>query len=74
MGRDVDGLYTFVGRSDDMFVCGGKNIYPGEVERLSSSTQTSTRLSSCHCRTTNVARSQWHSSFRSTTPTQMQAA
>ena len=26
--------YFFIGRSDDMFVCGGENIYPGEVESL----------------------------------------
>ncbi|KNC09581.1 acetyl-CoA synthetase [Klebsiella sp. RIT-PI-d] len=32
--RDEQGFYTFVGRQDDMFVCGGENIYPGEVERL----------------------------------------
>jgi acyl-CoA synthetase (AMP-forming)/AMP-acid ligase II len=31
-GRDEAGAYTFVGRTDDMFVCGGENIYPGEVE------------------------------------------
>jgi len=30
--RDAAGAYTFVGRTDDMFVCGGENIYPGEVE------------------------------------------
>ena len=30
--RDKDGAYYFVGRSDDMFNCGGENIYPGEVE------------------------------------------
>ena len=34
MRRDADGFYYFVGRADDMFVCGGENIYPGEVERL----------------------------------------
>jgi acyl-CoA synthetase (AMP-forming)/AMP-acid ligase II len=34
MRRDEDGFYFFVGRSDDMFVCGGENIYPGEVEKL----------------------------------------
>ena len=34
MRRDIDGFYYFVGRADDMFVCGGENIYPGEVERL----------------------------------------
>ncbi len=32
--RDADGAYYFVGRSDDMFVCGGENIYPGEVEGM----------------------------------------
>ncbi len=32
--RDADGAYFFVGRSDDMFVCGGENIFPGEVESL----------------------------------------
>jgi len=34
MRRDVDGFYYFVGRADDMFVCGGENIYPGEVETM----------------------------------------
>lgn len=34
MRRDADGFYYFVGRADDMFVCGGENIYPGEVELL----------------------------------------
>lgn len=32
--RDAQGFYTFVGRRDDMFVCGGENIYPAEVERI----------------------------------------
>jgi len=32
--RDPDGFYFFVGRADDMFVCGGENIYPGEVEKM----------------------------------------
>jgi len=32
--RDETGAYYFVGRADDMFVCGGENIYPGEVEAL----------------------------------------
>ena len=32
--RDDGGAYNFVGRTDDMFVCGGENIYPGEVESL----------------------------------------
>jgi long-chain acyl-CoA synthetase len=34
MRRDGDGFYYFVGRSDDMFVCGGENVFPLEVERL----------------------------------------
>lgn len=32
--RDADGFYTFVGRTDDMFVSGGENIYPADVERM----------------------------------------
>jgi acyl-CoA synthetase (AMP-forming)/AMP-acid ligase II len=34
MRRDSNGFYFFVGRSDDMFVCGGENIYPGEIEKM----------------------------------------
>ena len=34
MRRDRHGFYYFVGRADDMFVCNGENIYPGEVEKL----------------------------------------
>jgi acyl-CoA synthetase (AMP-forming)/AMP-acid ligase II len=30
--RDAEGWYYFVGRSDDMFVSSGHNIYPQEVE------------------------------------------
>jgi long-chain acyl-CoA synthetase len=32
--RDSDGFYYFVGRSDDMFVSGGENVYPGEIEAV----------------------------------------
>lgn len=32
--RDKDGFYYFVGRADDMFVSGGENIFPGEVEAV----------------------------------------
>lgn len=34
MRRDPSGFFYFVGRADDMFVCGGENVYPGEIERL----------------------------------------
>lgn len=34
MRRDADGFHYFVGRLDDMFNCGGENIYPSEVEKL----------------------------------------
>jgi acyl-CoA synthetase (AMP-forming)/AMP-acid ligase II len=32
--RDAIGAYYFVGRVDDMLVCGGENVYPGEVEAV----------------------------------------
>jgi len=32
--RDADGFHYFVGRTDDMFVSGGENIYPTDVERM----------------------------------------
>jgi long-chain acyl-CoA synthetase len=32
--RDEQGFYTFVGRRDDMFVSGGENIFPGEIEKM----------------------------------------
>ncbi|MBI4205268.1 MAG: acyl--CoA ligase [Betaproteobacteria bacterium] len=31
---DAGGFYYFIGRTDDMFVCGGENIFPIEVESL----------------------------------------
>ena len=34
MRRDENGFFYFNTRVDDMFVCGGENIFPGEVERL----------------------------------------
>ncbi len=34
MRRDENGFHYFVGREDDMFNCGGENVYPSEVERL----------------------------------------
>jgi len=32
--RDDQGFYYFMGRTDDMFVSGGENIFPGEVEAV----------------------------------------
>jgi acyl-CoA synthetase (AMP-forming)/AMP-acid ligase II len=32
--RDEHGFHYFVGRTDDMFVSGGENIYPTDVERM----------------------------------------
>jgi long-chain acyl-CoA synthetase len=32
--RDGDGFHYFVGRSDDMFVSGGENVYPSDLERM----------------------------------------
>ena len=32
--RDADGFHYFIGRTDDMFVSGGENIYPADVERM----------------------------------------
>ena len=32
--RDEQGAFWFVSRVDDMFVCGGENLHPQEVERV----------------------------------------
>ena len=32
--RDTDGFFYFQSRTDDMFSCGGENIYPKEVELI----------------------------------------
>ncbi|SDB18493.1 class I adenylate-forming enzyme family protein [Belnapia rosea] len=32
--RDEDGFFTVVGRVDDMFISGGENIFPSEVEKV----------------------------------------
>ncbi len=34
MEVDEDGWHHFVGRVDDMFNCGGENVYPGDVEQM----------------------------------------
>ncbi|SFU19413.1 class I adenylate-forming enzyme family protein [Mesorhizobium sp. YR577] len=32
--RDTNGFFFFVSRADDMFVCGGENVFPGDVEAI----------------------------------------
>jgi long-chain acyl-CoA synthetase len=32
--RDHQGFHYFIGRTDDMFVSGGENIYPTDIERM----------------------------------------
>lgn len=32
--RDADGYYYIVGRSKDMFISGGENVYPAEIESV----------------------------------------
>lgn len=32
--KDAEGFFYFVGRADEMFVCGGENVFPEEVELL----------------------------------------
>jgi long-chain acyl-CoA synthetase len=34
MNCDENGFFHFLGRADDMFVVGGENVWPGEVEKL----------------------------------------
>ena len=34
MEADADGWHFVVGRVDDMFNCGGENVYPGDVEQM----------------------------------------
>lgn len=34
LSKDADGFFYFEGRVDDMFNCGGENVYPKEVENL----------------------------------------
>ncbi|MDF1562093.1 MAG: AMP-binding protein [Deltaproteobacteria bacterium] len=35
--RDAEGWYTIVDRAKDMFISGGENVYPAEVEKVLSS-------------------------------------
>ncbi len=39
MTRDEEGYYSVVGRKKDMYVSGGENVYPAQVERILQSHQ-----------------------------------
>lgn len=32
--KDADGWYYYVGRADNMFTCGGTNVYPSQIESV----------------------------------------
>ena len=54
--RDADGFHYFVGRTDDMFVSGGENIYPADVERMLERHPDSRKPPWCRSRTTSRAK------------------
>ena len=63
--RDADGFHYFVGRTDDMFVSGGENIYPGDVERMLERHPDVAQAASCRSTTRSRDRSRSPSWCRS---------
>ena len=62
--RDADGFHYFVGRTDDMFVSGGENIYPADVERMLERHPDIAQAAWCRSTTTSRAKSRSPSSSR----------
>jgi acyl-CoA synthetase (AMP-forming)/AMP-acid ligase II len=60
--RDADGFLTIADRVKDMFISGGENVYPAEVEQVLLELQESRRSRSLACLTTVGARSAARSS------------
>ena len=54
--------HYFVGRTDDMFVSGGENIYPADVERMLERHPDVAQAAWCRSTTTSKGRSRWRSS------------
>ncbi len=66
---DAEGFLNIVGRSKDMVIRGGENIYPARSRRRSSSTRRSPARRSSVCPTNAWARSSWRGSSSATAKT-----
>ena len=45
--RGDEGFFYFARRSDDMFVCGGENVFPNEVEQVLAAHPAYSRFAWC---------------------------